>query len=65
MADLYIRSKGDLPHTADDGHTEARCGVWLGRAMKITAAQALVYLGDARCPRCFPGWTTGGHGVRH
>jgi hypothetical protein len=65
MPDLYIRFGGDLPHTPDDVEHTAKCGVYLGHARKISEAQALVYLGNPRCPTCFPGWTTGGHGVRH
>lgn len=62
---LYIRHPNDLPHVRDDEENVAKCGVWLGGAKEITDKQALVFCKDARCARCVPGWTTGGHGVRH
>ena len=67
---LYIRTPIDLPHAAseDDSLGEnalARCGVILVDAKEITEKQALVFCRDARCHECFPGWTTGGQGVRH
>jgi hypothetical protein len=62
---LYIRHPNDLPHTPDDDLSVTKCGIWLAGAKEITEAQALVFCKNARCPKCFPGWTAGGHGVRH
>lgn len=62
---LYIRHPNDLPHAEDDETDLAKCGALIVGAKKITELQALVWLKNARCAGCFPGWTTGGHGVRH
>jgi hypothetical protein len=51
---LYIRSSRDLPHRMSNLPEFARCGALLTRARPITEAQARVFLGDARCPSCFP-----------
>jgi hypothetical protein len=63
--DLFIRHPNDLPHAQDGDTNMSKCDIWLAGANKISEVQALVYLKDARCSRCFPGWTTGGRGVRH
>jgi hypothetical protein len=60
---LYIRSPNDLPHTPDDDTNVSKCGEWLAGAKEITEAQAQKFLGNARCPACFPSWTgRKGHG---
>jgi hypothetical protein len=51
---LYIRSLRDQPHRMSNLPEFARCGALLTRARPITEAQARVFLGDARCPSCFP-----------
>jgi hypothetical protein len=51
---LYIRSALDMPHAIGRQYGLARCGQSLGGAQKITELQALVFLGDRRCVRCFP-----------
>ncbi len=58
---LWIRTPADQPHAASEDDSLgtdalARCGVILVDAKEITEAQAEKYLGDARCPACFPGW---------
>ena len=53
---LYIGHAQDHPHAAHDG-AWTRCGYPLGKLRKITDKQALVYLGDRRCPACFPLWS--------
>jgi hypothetical protein len=54
MTTLYLLSPHSPPH-AQLGETGlSECGRSLDNAVEITAAQALVYLGDSRCPACFP-----------
>lgn len=53
---LFIRSRHDAPHRASALPEFAECGAVLLRAEPITEAQALVFLDDARCLDCFPGW---------
>lgn len=53
---LYIRTPNDPPHARHAKEPGiARCGQPLGLAKEITEAQALVFLNNRRCGRCFPG----------
>lgn len=52
---LYIRWPTDDPHAMDDDRRHAVCGVDLTGAKKISDKQALVFLNDHRCPKCFAG----------
>lgn len=52
---LYLRSPGDMPHLQDPARpAQSRCRLPLTGARAITEAQALVWLGDARCSVCDP-----------
>lgn len=63
---LYIRSLNDPPHARRLMETHlARCGVPLALAKGITEAQALVYLSNNRCHRCFPNHSAHEGQVRH
>jgi hypothetical protein len=58
---LYIRTALDPPHSmrfAEPGRF--RCGQPVAGAYEISENQALVYLDNARCPGCFPGYAQRG-----
>ena len=55
MTALYIRWPNDDPHAKHEFRPGvARCGAVLIKAAEISEKQALVFLGDRRCPQCFP-----------
>jgi hypothetical protein len=63
-APLWIGSPADSPHSHSFTHpASAKCGRPMLGMRQITDKQALVYLGNARCTSCFPGWVA--HRSRH
>jgi len=67
MTTFYIRSIEDDPHAMDpEVPGLSKCGENMLRAKGISEAQAIIHLGDRRCPKCFPGHQhKGGRHVTH
>lgn len=52
---LYIRTAGDDPHARSTNEPrETVCGLQMAGMQQVTEPQALVWLQDRRCSRCFP-----------